>query len=257
MKHLQFLAGLVLFLIPFMAQAQTMTATASANGVQQGPTATPSAPAPPSIVSTPEPTPTPNPAEVLTEQIKSDEEDIRQLTDDRADTDLEFRHLQRDYVEDLMRAEAAAAKKAGNRKKAAKIMKEIKDWETLRAKEWDQDRELMDKRAHLRQLQRDQARLVNEKLQEKLKEGGYSQRLGGLVEGLQLLDQMQDLDQQQVALEKQLNSARENYDYKGANEIRAKLKDLRGQFEDLMKKAADKLRQFQPDIPKESDQQNL
>ena len=100
--------------------------------------------------------------------------------------------------------------------------------------------------------------MVDDKLEDKLKERGLGQRLDGLEEGKKLLDQIQTLDIQELGLEKQLYTARENYDYQKANEIRAKLKDIRDQYGDLMKQATEKLKQLKSDTPaKELEQQNL
>jgi hypothetical protein len=245
-KHLQYLAGAILLLSPLYSWAQS-TPTASPSPISQ----------PVVLTEVPTATIAPEPMQVLTEQVKDAQAEIKQLTDDKADTDLEFRRLQRVYIEELMRDRAAAAKKARNLKKSAEILKEIDDWDALRLKEWDQDRDLLDKKARLRQLQREQARFVDEKLEERLKENGMTRGLSGVEEGKQMLTEIEDLDNQQVALEKQLFTLRENYDYKGANEIRTKLKDIQVKFGEVMKKATDRIKQIQTENPKDQDQQSL
>jgi len=196
--------------------------------------------------------------EAIDQDIKATRDQIDLLTDQREDTSLEFRRLTRVYVQEILQDKITAAKRAGNKKKAAQIQKEIDDWNQVRTQEWDQDRSIIDAKAKSRQLQRERARGLEERLIERLKEQGLQKPVAELEEGLRLLDQVADLDAQEVDLEKQLNAAREQYDYTTANQVRVKLKDIRSKYGDLFKQATEKMKRIQgaPPAP-ELEQQNL
>ena len=209
------------------------------------------------------PTPAEEPAQTvsnsaitaLDNQIDDLNEEIVRLDDAKADTDLEFRHLQRVDLEELMSDKADAAEKAGDPKGAEAVRQKIKALDDARDSEWNQDQVLLEKRSQLEQLKWDRVLELNKQLTEKAKELGSEKRLKELEEGQNYVAQMKDLENQLLGLRKSLYQARWKYDYKTADEIRAQLKVLRAKSKETSKKVTEKLKEIER--TQELEEQNL
>jgi hypothetical protein len=266
--------GMLLLFCPTLTWAQIPTHGSLTATPAHTPTNTPTFTLKPSpfftFTQTPSPTPamtadntpaaplttaTPTGEKSRMNEILDAQAEITDLTDKRSDTDLQLRHLERVYLEDLMRSQAKAAPRAAKARKAKEIQKQITEMEALRDSEWDQDAVILEKRSHLKQLQLDSGKEINEMLLEKARESGNSKRVEELENGKQALDQMKDMENQDLDLRKQLLQARRNYDFKAAADLRQKLKDLQTKYRDLLKQAADKLKQIQG--TREPDELNL
>lgn len=192
---------------------------------------------------------------VLDGKIDQLNEEILRLSEVKSDASLEYNHMERTYLEDLLRDEADAAQKAGDAPKFAAILKEIKALDDQRDSEWAQDLVLLDKRSQLLQLKYDRLLEFYQKLEDKIKETGNEERLKAAQEAQDYVRQLKDVENQDLDLQKQLLLARQKYDYKTADDIRARMKDLRAKTKASRQKAADELKRIEG--TREMDEQNL
>lgn len=181
----------------------------------------------------------------LAGEIKTTQDEITLLSDQKMDIDLEFRHQQRLYLEDLMRDKADRLRQAGDAKKADEMLKALDEFETSRHKEWDLDQELLEKQSHLRQLNWDRLTKRDQGLLDKFNEKGLSKRAKETEEAIKFFAQMKEYENQNLDLKKKLFKAREFYDYKTADDIRKQIKDLKDQVDDLTKKVRSSVNQIE------------
>lgn len=233
-KNLFLWMSLVAFLLPLFLTAQTPT-----------PIPTPMAPFITDLSPTPNPTPGNLDNSPLTDEIKATQDEITQLNDKKADVGLEYRHQERLYVEDLLRDKADRLRKAGHKKKAAELLKAVDDFEVGRQQEWDLDQEILEKQSHLRQLGWDRLTKVDQHLADNFTEKGLVKKANEMEEVIKFIAQMKGVEDQTLDLKKKLYKAREFYDYKTADDIRAQLKVLQDQINDLTKKMKSNVSQIE------------
>ncbi len=230
--------GLVILLFPLTLTAQTPTAI---------PTSFPTPTAP--FITDLSPTPNPTPGNLdnspLTDEIKATQDEITQLNDKKADVGLEYRHQERLYLEDLLRDKADRLRRAGQRKKAAELLKAVDDFEAGRQQEWDLDQEILEKQSHLRQLDWDRLTKVDQHLADNFTEKGLTKKANEMEEVIKFIAQMKGIEDQTLDLKKKIYKAREFYGYKTADGIRAQLKVLEVQINDLAKKMKSNVSQIE------------
>jgi hypothetical protein len=243
-KNIFICACFFIIVLPAFSTAQTQTPTVVNRNATPFPN--PAGAAPTSI-----PTAAAENTSPFQDEIKAAQDEIVELGEQLEDSTQTYDALLRKHVEDLMRDEAEKAKRAGDTRKANEILKEIDEWEAARQSEWDQRVELLEKKSQVRQLQLDRLSLINQKFLEKYREQADQNKVLEYQEGQGFIDQMKDLENQDLELNKALLLALEKYDLKSADEIRKKQKALQETRNDLTKKANIKLKQIEEKQPDE------